>query len=59
MALNSIAYTETVVGSFLRYHLIAYPFAAPGPYGQMRQLLSLVFGKQAPADNQACLGRNG
>ncbi len=48
MALNPIAYTENVVGSFLRYQLTAYPFADAGLHAQMRQLLSLDETRQSP-----------
>ena len=48
MALNPVAYTENVVRSFLRYQLTAYPFADPGLYAQMRDLLSLDETRQSP-----------
>ena len=38
MALNPIAYTETVVRSFLRYQLTAYPFSDQRLHQQMRTL---------------------
>ena len=41
MALNSIAFTEKVVRSFLRYQLTAYSFADERLHTQMRRLLSL------------------
>ncbi len=48
MALNPVAYTENVVRSFLRYQLTAYPFADPGLYAQMRDLLSLDETRRSP-----------
>ena len=48
MALNPVAYTENVVRSFLRYQLTAYPFADPGLYAQMRDLLSLDETRHSP-----------
>ena len=48
MALNPIAYTENVVRSFLRYQLIAYPFADPHLHSQMRKLLSLDETRRSP-----------
>ncbi len=48
MALNPVAYTEKVVGSFLRYQLTAYPFMDEGLRGQMRDLLSLDETRQSP-----------
>ncbi len=48
MALNPVAYTENVVRSFLRYQLTAYPFADPGLYAQMRELLSLDETRHSP-----------
>ena len=48
MALNPIAYTENVVGSFLRYQLTAYPFADPRLHKQMRDLLSLDQTRKSP-----------
>lgn len=48
MALNPIAYTESVVRSFLRYQLTAYPFADPRLNQQMRDLLSLDQTRQSP-----------
>jgi hypothetical protein len=41
MALNPIAFTESVVRNFLRCQLTAYRFADEGLYEQMRRLLSL------------------
>jgi ATP-dependent helicase YprA (DUF1998 family) len=41
MPLNPIAYTEKVVGDFLRYQLTTYAFADERLYAQMRELLSL------------------
>ena len=48
MALNPVAYTEQVFGSFLRYQLTAYPFAAPHLHRQMRRLLSLDETRRSP-----------
>src|SRR5262245_29370224 len=48
MSLNPLAYTEAVVGNFLRYQLTAYPFADPDLYAQMRQLLSLEETRRTP-----------
>lgn len=48
MALNPIAYTEKVVGDFLRYQLTTYPFADPGLYAQLRSLLSLEESRRTP-----------
>ena len=48
MALNPVVYTESVVQSFLRYQLTAYPFAAPHLHRQMRDLLSLDKTRQSP-----------
>ena len=48
MALNPVAYTEKVVGSFLRYQLTAYPFMDEGLRSQMRELLSLDETRQSP-----------
>ncbi len=48
MALNPVAYTEKVVGNFLRYQLTAYPFADPELYAQMRALLSLDTTRNTP-----------
>ena len=48
MALNPVVYTESVVRSFLRYQLTAYPFAAPHLHRQMRDLLSLDETRQSP-----------
>lgn len=48
MALNPIAYTETVVRSFLRYQLTAYPFSDQRLHGQMRALLSLDETRRSP-----------
>lgn len=48
MALNPIAYTERVVGSFLRYQLSAYPFADPELAQQLRALLSLEETRRTP-----------
>ncbi len=48
MALNPIAYTEKVVGSFLRYQLSAYPFADVDLYAQLRRLLSLEQTRNTP-----------
>ena len=48
MALNPIAYTETVVRSFLRYQLTAYPFSDQRLHRQMRALLSLDETRRSP-----------
>lgn len=48
MALNPVAYTEKVVGSFLRYQLTAYPFMDEGLRDQMRELLSLDETRKSP-----------
>ncbi len=48
MALNPIAYTESVVRSFLRYQLTAYPFADQRLHEQMCKLLSLNETRQSP-----------
>jgi SOS-response transcriptional repressor LexA len=48
MALNPIAFTETLVRSFLRYQLTTYPFADEGLHGQMRRLLSLDETRRTP-----------
>ena len=48
MALNPVAYTETVVSNFLRYQMTAYPFADPDLYAQMRRLLSLDETRRTP-----------
>ena len=48
MALNLIAYTETVVQSFLRYQLTAYPFSDQRLHRQMRALLSLDETRRSP-----------
>ena len=48
MALNPVAFTEKVFGSFLRYQLTAYPFAAPHLHRQMRDLLSLDETRRSP-----------
>ena len=48
MALNPVAYTEKVVGSFLRYQLTAYPFMDERLRSQMRELLSLDETRQSP-----------
>lgn len=48
MAMNPLAHTENVVSNFLRYQLTAYPFADPGLYGQMRELLSLEESRRTP-----------
>ena len=48
MALNPVAYTEKIVGSFLRYQLTAYPFMDEGLRDQMRELLSLDETRKSP-----------
>lgn len=48
MAMNPLAYTESVVSNFLRYQLTAYPFADPALYSQMRELLSLEESRRTP-----------
>ena len=48
MTINPIVYTEKVVKSFLRYQITAYPFADPGLYQQMRELLSLDETRRSP-----------
>ena len=48
MALNPVAYTETVVSNFLRYQMTAYPFADTDLYAQMRRLLSLDETRRTP-----------
>ena len=48
MALNPVAYTEKIVGSFLRYQLTAYPFMDEGLRDQMRELLSLDQTRASP-----------
>lgn len=48
MALNQIVFTENVLRSFLRYQLMAYPFADEGLRGQMRELLSLDATRESP-----------
>lgn len=48
MALNPIAYTEKVVGNFLKYQLTTYPLADPHLYQQMRTLLSLDETRRSP-----------
>ncbi len=48
MTLNPIAYTESVVGDFLRYQLTAYRFADARLHAQMRQLLSLDETRHTP-----------
>lgn len=46
--LNPIAYTEQVVGDFLRYQLTTYPFADDRLHEQMRRLLSLEETRATP-----------
>jgi DEAD/DEAH box helicase/Helicase conserved C-terminal domain/MrfA Zn-binding domain len=48
MELNPVAYTERVVGDFLRYQLTAYPFSDPDLHDQMRRRLSLDETRQTP-----------
>ena len=48
MALNPVAYTEKIVGSFLRYQLTAYPFMDGRLRNQMRELLSLDQTRESP-----------
>ena len=48
MAINPIAYTERVVGDFLRYQLSTYPATDLDLYAQMRDLLSLERTRDTP-----------
>jgi ATP-dependent helicase YprA (DUF1998 family)/SOS-response transcriptional repressor LexA len=48
MALNPIAFTESVVRNFLRYQLTTYPMADEGLHAQMRTLLSLEETRRTP-----------
>ncbi len=48
MPLNPIAFTERVVGDFLRYQVTAYPFADERLHAQMRELLSLERTRHTP-----------
>jgi ATP-dependent helicase YprA (DUF1998 family)/SOS-response transcriptional repressor LexA len=48
MALNPIAYTEKVVGDFLKYQMTAYPFADQRLRRQLRTLLSLEETRSTP-----------
>ena len=46
--LNPITYTEKIVGDFLRYQVTTYPFADPGLYAQLRELLSVQETRRSP-----------
>jgi ATP-dependent helicase YprA (DUF1998 family)/SOS-response transcriptional repressor LexA len=48
VALNPIAFTESVVRNFLRYQLTTYPIADEGLHAQMRTLLSLEETRRTP-----------
>lgn len=48
MAINPLAYTETVVRNFLRYQLTTYGFADERLNGQLRELLSLDETRETP-----------
>ncbi|MAG33046.1 MAG: helicase, partial [Deltaproteobacteria bacterium] len=48
MALNPVAFTESVVDDFLRYQLTTYPLADVDLYAQMRELLSLDVSRDTP-----------
>jgi hypothetical protein len=48
MPLNPIAFTERVVGDFLRYELSTHAFADPGLQRQFRTLLSLEETRSSP-----------
>ncbi len=48
MAINPIVYTETIVRSFLKYQLSAYPFSYPRLNTQMRELLSVDKVRRTP-----------
>src|SRR5262245_37156589 len=48
MPVNPVAFTESVVGSFLKYQLPAYPSADPRLFDQMRALLSLDHTRDTP-----------
>lgn len=48
MALNPLAFSETVIGNFLKYQMTAYPFQEQGLNEQMKNLLRLDHVRQSP-----------
>lgn len=46
--LNPLAFTESVIGNFLKYQLTAYPFQDERLNSQMRTLLQLDHARQSP-----------
>lgn len=55
MALNPIAFTERVIGDFLRNPLAAYPFSDARLHDQMRRLFSLEETRKTPLLKGPCI----